>query len=225
MDRRIKKVLRDIIKDKNPELCFGDAIASHFFKEDQCALLIDGDNHSCQILLKKSSQVRNTILTLTELLGTMNHLEKEASVLLLEGIQQGGLDLYYEGKQDFAEAMLPGKYVLSSKSQLTYLDGQPAQIDEALFGVHLPDPLVDSFLRLFRAKVFPTAALVRYISHGFKTDAQFDTMRALWLNRIAIIVAILLGLSPFIGRKRDSDSRLDNQYEAIHSQDTLHTTR
>jgi hypothetical protein len=175
--------------------------------------------------LQDKSQVQKTILALTELLGTMNQLEKEASIIILEDTDFRGIDLFYEGKQDFAEATLPGRYDISPNSHLSYSQGQIVQIDEQLFGAKIPDPLVRSFNRLFLSKVFPTAGLARFVKHFYMADSQYDTMRALWLNRIAIIVAILLGLSPLLGHKDHEDARVENMIKEVQSVDTLHNSR
>ena len=218
-------MLRDIVNDSKPGLCFGDTIASCYFNKNRCALFLDCKNHSGQILLRDSNQVRDSILALTELLGVMTQLEKEASILLLEDPTREGIDLYYEGKTDFAEATLPERYTLSRDSQFSCVVGEPAQIDDILFGTKLPEPLIDAFLRLFRAKVFPTAALVRFIKHGYLTDAQFNTMRALWLNRVAIIVAIILGIVPLFKHKDVNDPSVGAPTELVQTLDTLLTTR
>lgn len=225
MDRRIKHIFRDILKEENSELCFGDFVASQYFKEGRCALIIDENTNSCQILLQDIRQAPKTILSLTELLGVMTQLEKDASIILLDNTIIGGINLFYEGKLDFAESILPGRYQLSSTSYLSYTPGKTAQIDEKLFGISVPEPLVNSFIRLFSSKVFPTAALARFVKQGFMSDAQYDTMRALRLSRIAILVAILLGLYPLIEHNDKEDVRGKNQIEEVHSQDTLNNSR
>ena len=67
-----------------------------------------------------------------------------------------------------------------------------------MLSFELPEQLFNPLSQYLFSIIYPTNDLDRYVSYGFMEEEEYRTRKALKNSRIAIIVAILIGvISPF----------------------------
>lgn len=233
MNKLTSKIIDDILKIDITENVFllGDYVASDLFGRMALAINIDGRADEVLFLRDASKQtIQNQLLQLTEIIGTLEDLEKKNYLLVVEADEEQLTNvLFYKRKTQFNGKQLPHEYIISDQLVLTTNIGEPIKIldneNVILEGKKVSQILMLSIKRLFCSRVLPTKALLDYKKRGYKTLEEFNTNKGLKFSVISMIIALIIAvLTPvgtlLLGNRYSISTLNSNQFDSI-----LHVTR
>lgn len=174
---------------------FGDLIASILFREGEMALLVDTEQKCCRLFYNSKCEAKDCFLRLTDILGTVISLEDKGLVYISDASHDDGLELFFESKEDFYEAQIPGEYYVCDDKKLVLTESIQAIIGEdTMKGSVLPAKMYYSLVHVFCGTIYPTKGLKEYVGRGYRTSEEENSRRSRFIAWVAIIVSIIIGL-------------------------------
>ena len=203
MDARIKKVLKSLTQFSfGTNTIFMRIVSPIFFPRSQSALFVDFINNKAFVLAPAIDEATVAIKLIIALISVMSKLEEKCLIYVSDKSFHSDCSIVYGDKIVLDSHPLPSRYeskddniVLDQESSTRYTlkDG-----DCSMLSFELPEQLFNPLSQYLFSIIYPTNDLDRYVSYGFMEEEEYRTRKALKNSRIAIIVAILIGvISPF----------------------------
>lgn len=201
-----KKVIKAIAKQSiNDYKKLGEVIAPFFFRSNECALLLNIQNKTVEVLSVTTTDenVVKFFYQLTELLSILHDLNNNHLIYVLPQEIDSTSEFYYQKKTDYSKSLLDSAIKINSSNILKLMpDGTHSVFEgskQILKGYCYPSVLYDDLMYFFNSIVYPTSGLNLYIKHYFYPIELYETKRSNKISKISIIVAILIALlSPFV---------------------------
>ena len=181
------------------QLCLGCVVSPILFAGGKRALMINKERECAIVFSRSQEEADYSIMLLTQLIAIINEIKKQG-LLLGVGYKKTDLEFFYSSSQNELIAQsVPGRYCSSTGCILECLD-TPLLKDEDIIlkGYSLPPQLFEPLSEALLSVFFPTPDYKVYLTRDFCTVEEYRAKRALRVSWVAIIVAILIGISsPF----------------------------
>lgn len=176
------------------DIMFGNLIARILFQREEMALLVDTEHEYCRLFHNSKYGMKDCFLRLTDVLGIIISLEDKGLVYISDSSYKDGLELFFEAKEDFHEAQIPGEYYVCDDKKLVLTESIQAIIGEdTMGGTILPARMYSSLVHVFCGTIYPTKGLKEYVDRGYRTSEEASSRRSRFIAWVAIIVSLIIG--------------------------------
>lgn len=201
--------------------CLGSVVSPVLFMKGGRALLLDEDKKTAVVFAKNQAEANYSVLLLTEFIALLTKMKAQGVILDVD-CKKSDLELFYSIPQnELMRNSVPDVFSASDDVELHY-NSNPHLIDGSitLVGFPIPSQLFTPLREILLTVSFPTPGYKDYLKHGFMPEEAYRAKKALHVSRIAVIVAILIGvLSPFgavmLGNKWGYTTLETNQFQKI----------
>lgn len=204
MNVKLKLVIRCLTRvNYDDNVVFWRLVCPILFPRHKNALFVDFTNNKGFIFAPSRSEASSSFKLMSALISVMSNLERDGLIYVSNYTEQSGVSLAYGESIVLDSQPLPSRY--ESKNDGVIIDEESATSfslrdgDSVMCSYELPKQLFLPLSRYLFSIIFPTNELDKYVSLGFMTEDKYHTKKALRISRVAIVIALLIGiLTPIV---------------------------
>ena len=205
MHNRCKKIFEHISNTWQEDIYFGQDIAQWLVPNESMAIYMDTRNNYCRLLHKEGEQDKQ-LNVLLELLSYLDYVEKNHLIYVVESESlPRNPYLFYQNATDCRPLQQSNTYDIGDDMILRIEEGEfyyIARKDDALKILSSSTDISFLYGKLCHflfANIHGTTGLVSFIEHGYLSQQDYFSKKAIGISTTSIIIAICtLLLSPIL---------------------------